>query len=89
VRPLLGEALWAAGEGRLTAALRGSMRITSIRLAVRERETELFVLEHPDPDELLRSQGLADPQGLDSLDAHEWAGDEADERYLAAMFGDR
>ncbi len=28
------------------------------------------------------------PQGLDSLDDDRWAGDEADERYLAVLFGD-
>jgi hypothetical protein len=88
VRALLGEVVWAAGEGRLTAALRGTMRITQIQLAVRERETELFVHDHPHPDELLASQGVSEPQGLDRLGAQEWTGDEADERYLAAMFGD-
>jgi hypothetical protein len=88
VRSLLGEVVWASGEGRLTSALRGTMRITSIRLAVRERETELFVHQHPQPDELLRTQRVSEPQGLDRLEAHEWSGDEADERYLAAMFGD-
>jgi hypothetical protein len=31
---------------------------------------------------------VSSAQGLDRLDAQEWAGDEADERYLAAMFGD-
>lgn len=88
VRSLLGEVVWASGEGRSSSALRGTMRITSIQLAVRERETEFFVHEHPQPHQLLRSQGVSEPQGLDRLDAQEWAGDEADERYLAAMFGD-
>jgi hypothetical protein len=87
VRSLLGEVVWATGEGRLTAALRGTMRITSIQLAIHEQETELFVHDHPHPDELLTSQGVSTAQGLDRLDAQEWTGDEADERYLAAMFG--
>ncbi len=80
--------MWAAGEGRLSAPLRGKMRIKRIEVAVQGRQSTSFFQEHPDPDELLERQGVMGPQGLDSLDDDRWAGDEADERYLAVLFGD-
>jgi hypothetical protein len=84
----LGEVVLAAGAGRMTGSLRGTMRVERIQLAVQGRQTELFVHEHPDADELLRGQGIHAAQGLDALDDHDWAGDPADERYPAAMFGE-
>lgn len=88
VRSLLGEVVWARGEGRLTGPLHGSMRVETIEPAVHGRQTELFTPERVPLDVLLERQGIDSPQGLDALEGDEWVGDEADERYLAAMFGD-
>lgn len=64
------------------------MRIEPIEPAVQGRQTELFVHGRLDADDILNQQGVSEPQGLDKLDDERWAGDEADERYLAALFGD-
>ena len=37
---------------------------------------------------LLARQGIAGPQGLDSLSDPEWEDDEADQAYLEAIFGE-
>jgi hypothetical protein len=49
------------------------------------RHTTLFVEHRPPLDELLSQQGVDERQGLDAVTDDEWAGDEADERYLAAL----
>ncbi|MCP9492045.1 MAG: hypothetical protein MSC31_19540 [Solirubrobacteraceae bacterium MAG38_C4-C5] len=87
VRSLLGEVVWARGEGRLTGPLRGSMRVEGIEPVVHGRQTELFTPERVPLDVLLERQGIGSPQGLDALEDDAWVGDDADERYLAAMTG--
>lgn len=88
VRSLLGEVVWAGGEGRLTGPLRGSMRVETIEPVVHGRQTELFTPERVPLDLLLERQAIDSPQGLDALEGDAWVGDDADERYLAAMFND-
>ncbi len=88
MRSLLGEVVWACGDGRLTGPLRGSMRVEAIEPVVHGRQTELFTPERVPLDVLLARQGIDSPQGLDALESDAWVGDDADERYLAAMFGD-
>jgi hypothetical protein len=85
IRALLGEVVWAGGQGRRTSALRGTMAVSRVDRAVLGRQTELFSHEHLAADDLLARQGLDEPQGLVALADEEWMGDEAEERYLAAL----
>jgi hypothetical protein len=88
IRELLGEVVWAGGEGRRTSALRGTMAVSRIDRTVQGRQTDLFSHEHVAAHDLLAQQGVVDPQGLAGLVDEEWTGDEADERYLTALLGD-
>lgn len=85
VRGLLGEVVWASGQGKLTSPLKGSMRIERIEPAVQRRQTEMFVSERPALEKLLSGQGVTRPQGLDAVIDDQWVGDDSDERYLAAL----
>lgn len=88
ITALLGEVVWVSGEGRRTSALRGTMAVSRIERAVQGRQTDLFSHEHVPADDVLARQGVREAQGLAALGDEEWAGDEADERYLAALLDD-
>ena len=64
------------------------MTVELIQLSVQGRQSALFAEQRPRLDDLLAVQGHAEPQGLDAVAGDEWVGDELDERYLAALFGE-
>lgn len=88
VRGLIGEVVWAAGQGRLQSPLRGSMEVEELGPASQGEQSTLFS-SHPLPlSELLAHQSIVRPQGLASLGDPEWEDDEASEVYLRTVFGD-
>lgn len=83
VKSLLDRVVWVEGSGKLTSPLRGAMSIERIE-SVEVEPSALFTTAPVDEDELLARQGIAAPQGLDSLSEARWD-DEADDVYLAAL----
>jgi hypothetical protein len=72
---LLGEVVVAEGVGRLSGPQQGILQIRRIQAAF------------PELDQV-RSEGTSIPsvpQGLEAISGGDWIGDEADERYLAAL----
>lgn len=85
---LVGRVVWAEGPARLKSAAKGTMTVERIQLSVQGRQSTLFVERRPALEDLLARQGFDEPQGLDAVADDGWVGDESDERYLAALFGD-
>jgi hypothetical protein len=85
---LVGRVVWAEGPARLKSPTKGTMTVERIQLSVQGRQSALFVEQRPSLDDLLARQGFSEPQGLDAVADDEWVGDESDERYLAALFGE-
>ena len=85
---LVGRVVWAQGPARLKSQSKGTMTVERIQLSVQGRQSALFVEQRPPLEDLLAGQGFGEPQGLDAVADDEWVGDESDERYLAALFGE-
>ncbi len=83
VKGLLDHIVWAEGTGTLTSSLRGSMAIERIE-RVEIEQSSLFTSAPVADDELLKRQGLTEPQGLDALSDPQWD-DDTDDVYLAAL----
>lgn len=83
VKGLLDRIVWVEGSGKRTSPLRGAMTIERIE-PVDAGQSALFTAAPVDEDVLLARQGIAAPQGLESLSDSEWD-DATDDAYLAAL----
>jgi len=83
VKSLLDRIVWVEGSGKLISPLRGALSIERIE-SVDVEPSALFTTAPVGEDELLARQGIAAPQGLDSLSDPRWD-DDADDAYLAAL----
>jgi hypothetical protein len=83
---LVGQVVWAAGDGQLQSSRRGVMKIDEIKSAEQGEQSALFSKERIPEDELSAQQGIGGPQGLDRLGVAEWT--EEDDAYLAALTED-
>jgi hypothetical protein len=83
IKGLIDRIVWVEGHGAMTSPLRGTMTIDRIE-AVESEQSPLFTMTPVDEDVLLARQGIAGPQGLESLSDPDWE-DETDDAYLAAL----
>jgi hypothetical protein len=83
---LVGQVVWATGQGQLQGPRRGAMKIDAIESAEPGEQSALFSKERISEDELAARQGIEGPQGLDRLGVSEWT--EEDDAYLAALTED-
>lgn len=86
VEALVNRLVWARGAGTLRSPTRGSMTIEEIARVEQGTQTDLFADERLSVAELASAQGIAAPQGIDSLAAAEWT--DADEAFLSALTKD-
>jgi hypothetical protein len=85
VMTLIRHVVWAEGSGSLSSPLRGSFTLSRIDGLEAEQGT-LFTTAPASDAELSSEQGIATPQGLDSLADQGWD-DQTDDAYLAALLG--
>ena len=86
VTRLIGQVVWAQGDGQLTSPLRGTMTIERVESVEQGEQATLFTPE-PTPDsDLLARHGITGPQGLAALADPGWDED-ADRAYLEALTG--
>jgi hypothetical protein len=82
---LIKQLVVAQGVGRRERANRGMLGITEISPLPEYDQTRLFSFTKVPAEELERTQGIAGPQGLESLGIADLPDDEEVERYLALM----
>ena len=82
-KSMLDRIVWVEGSGKLAGPLRGVMTIERIE-TVDVEPSALFTTAPVDDGELLKSQGIVAPQGLDALSDPHWD-DDRDDVYLAAL----
>jgi hypothetical protein len=83
---LVGQVVWATGDGQRQSPRRGVMKIDEIESAEQGEQSALFSKHRISEDELAAQQGIVSPQGLDRLGVAEWT--EEDDAYLAALTED-
>jgi hypothetical protein len=80
---LVNRLVWANGEGTLRSARRGTMALSAIGAVEQGVQTRLFSAERISDQDLVATQGITAPQGLDAVGIERWT--DADEAYLAAL----
>lgn len=83
VMALVGKIVIVEGEGVVRSPRTGAMKVESIRLAYAHDQPALFTPDAvSDPDALMETQAIDQPQGLAGLGDPEWQDDDEGDRFL-------
>jgi hypothetical protein len=86
--PMPGTRMLARGTGHAISARSASLEFTETHAVPEFEQTELFTGESVPLDELMRQQGVHQPQGLAAFADPEWVDGEESDLFLAALLDD-